>query len=68
MPSIPPPPVLPPTALISTTNRQYLKTTFPAKLDIQECLWAKDDPEVQKACIFIHLSYHLDPRNYGIFP
>lgn len=66
MPTVPPPPTPPPVSLLSTTNRQYLRTTFLVNakpFDVQECLWAKDDPEVHRACFFAKVCTKDSPKS-----
>lgn len=66
MPTIPPPPTPPPNGiLLSTTTRNYLRSSLKNSvkpLDFQECLWAKEEQEVHRACFFAKVCPKDSPK------
>jgi hypothetical protein len=63
MPTVPPPP--PGGIFLSTTTRNYLRSSLINKvrpLDFQECLWAKEDPDIHRACFFAKVCPKESPK------
>lgn len=65
MPSIPPPPPIPALSVFLKGNSidQNNNSKFsPNKVEFKVCLWALNDPEVQRACFFGRACLESSPR------
>ena len=66
MPTIPPAPPLPPIScfnksnLIDPNNNNY--KFISSKVEFKVCLWAINDPEIQRACFFNRTCLNSSPR------
>lgn len=64
MPTIPPAPPLPPIScfvksnLIDQNNNKFIAN----KVEFKVCLWAINDPELQRACFFARTCLDKTPR------
>jgi hypothetical protein len=62
MPTIPHPPPLPPTAEITFNKRNSIDQKSNNKLELNECLWAVGDPDVQRSCFFARTCRTASPK------
>lgn len=61
MPSVPPPPPLPISVVSGFLKRNSIDQNN-NKVDLNECLWAVGDPDVQRACFFARTCLKSSPK------